>query len=186
MRQLVGPPGSPPGGAAPPIRVRLLRGGILGLAVAALGALLAAPVLAVSMITNTLDMSPRVFGDDARVSMRSSTTYDWYGLLNPYPSNYVLAINYRHLRNPSIWYRSGVRGGFEYRSSIQQLGNQPGYWLDDGGGWYGLGTVTLRLNADFVSPTTCPTTTVEHWHGQTEWMNSKGWPAILSTTHTSC
>jgi hypothetical protein len=175
-----------PGRSPEPIHVRALGRVALVVAVLALAGMLATPVLAISMITNTLDLSPRVFGDHARVAMRSSTTYDWYGFVNPYPSNYVLAINYRHLRNPSIWYRVGVNGGFAYRSSIGQLGNQPGYWLDNGGGWFGMGTVTLRLNADFTAPATCPTEVVEHWHGQTEWMNSKGVPAEFSTTHTSC
>ena len=165
---------------------RLLSKLALGSAVLGLMALLAGPVLAVSVITNSLNLSPRSFGDSKTVNMTSKTVYDWLAIPNPYPSNYVLAINYRHLRSPSIYYRNGVTGGFYYRSSIPELGNQPGYWLDNGGGWFGVGAVTYELNATFTSVTTCPTSVVEHWHGQTEFANSKGNPAIYSTTHTSC
>lgn len=131
------------------------------------GALFAAPVLAVSQISNYLSMTPREFGDSKTVTMRSDTNYEWWGFPNPYPSNYVLAINYRHLRSPSIWYRNGVKGGFYYRSSIAEIGNQPGYWLDDGGNWYGVGNVKIHLYADFRSVSSCATNNVEHWHGQT-------------------
>lgn len=168
------------------MRTRFLGRVMSVLAVLGLAGLLAAPVFAISSITNDLTVTPRTFGDSVTVDVVATTLYDqWWLPPTVYPSNFVIAMNYRHLRSPSIYYRNGPNGSFAYRSSIGEINGNAGYWFDNGGGWFGV-PVTYTLKYTMTSPTSCPSSQANHWHGQTEFANSKGNPVIVTSTHTSC
>jgi hypothetical protein len=155
------------------------------LAAAGLLAVLAGPTLAVSQISNGLDVTPRTFASGVTVTVKADTNYEWVLVPNPYPSNFVIAVNYKQLQSPSIWY-STVPGGFSYVSNIGEIGSQPGWWFNDGGAWYGVGNVHHYVYTDFTSQGSCGARNASNWHGQTEGANSKGNPASLVTTDTSC
>jgi hypothetical protein len=157
-------------------------------AVLALSAMFVTPVLAISSISNTFTMSPQTFGDAKTVTVDAKTKYDQFWIPpNPYPSNFAVAVGYRHLRSPSIVLRTGVAGSYVYKASIDQInGGAPGYWYDNGGGWF-FAPVTYELKATFKSVSSCSFKKIEHWHGQSDlYFNSSGPAVTLVSTHTSC
>jgi len=149
-------------------------------------AVLAVPAFGWSVITNYLTMNDYSFNDSQSVDVRAKTTFDQAPFPPTlYPSNFITAINYYHLRSPSVYYIAGNSSSYVYRSSIGLIDNQPGYYWDTSG-WF-MFLATWEVRATFHASTSCPDSYVRHFHGQTDkWWNSSGPDIFRWTTHNSC
>jgi hypothetical protein len=147
---------------------------------------MAVPAYAYSQITNYLTMNDYSLVSSQSIDVRARTLFEQV----PFPptifeSNFVTAINYNHLRSPSVYYNSGPNNSYVYRSSIGEIDNQPGYFWDQTG-WF-VGTATWEVDATFRAVTSCTRHSVRHFHGQTtKWLNSNGPDLYRTTTHASC
>lgn len=104
----------------------------IALAVAIFGAL-AGPALAISAITNDLQIDNRAACVGQTVDIKAQTYFDNIYIPNPYPTDYAFAINANYLSQPSIYYRYNEPNDkyIVYRSSEGAIYNDPAWWYQN-------------------------------------------------------
>lgn len=145
----------------------------------------AAPVFAISSISNTFSASKYTISTGQTVSFQAKTTYSWIYFPNPYTSNFVVEVNAYHFNrpvttsgnvpNPSNWvyYYSG-----NYTSPAWRYWSRK-FWI--------ISTWEAYLNFNAVAKAAASGSKRGHYHGQCralDWGISYWYPAWVYTTYS--
>lgn len=144
-------------------------------------AMSATPAFALSMITNTFNMSDQTLTTGQKVTFTAKTVYGWQYAPNPYPSNFLTEVNSRHFGKPVTTSTSGISAPWLYKSTGRYVMPCWQVWQD------GIGVLTTQTRwiNFYAFATTAPSgDRRKHYHGQYDdgW-DSTGIPVIRYTTH---